>query len=292
VIGILAALGLYVAILLIVAFAALRPARSPIFLSPAALGAPVEDVEFDSSGIKLRGWWMPVSNPRWVAVLMHGYVMNRSENAAIAAALRDMGCASLLFDSRASGKSDGTRVGFGVLEADDVLAACRFAETKAPGVPRVLIGSSMGAAAAAFALERNPDCAAAAILDSAYHTLPSATLGWWRFIGGRAAQILLAPTVLVAAPFARFNPFRASVGRALAAIDKPILITHGTADRLVSYKHAEANFAAAKTAGRTNVRLKLYEGAGHSEARWTHAAEFLSDISAMLAEVAKEKVAS
>ena len=291
-IGILVALGLYLVILLIVALAAIRPARSPIFFSPAALGIPVEDVEFDSAGIALRGWWVPVSNPRWVAVLMHGYVMNRSENATLAAALHEIGCASLLFDSRASGKSDGGRVGFGVLEADDVLAACRFAESRAPGVQRVLVGSSMGAAAAAFALEKEPDCATVAILDSAYHTLPSATLGWWRFIGGRAAQILLAPTVLLAAPFVGFNPFRANVGRALAAIDKPILIAHGTDDRLVSCKHAKANFAAAQAAGRTNVRLKLHEGAGHSEARWTRPAEFLSDISAMLAHAAKEKVAS
>lgn len=272
--ALLAALLVYLLILLVVAFAALRPARSPIFLSPEVLGAPIENAEFESEGIVLRGWWVPRDTPRAVAILMHGYVMNRAENAGLAAALYESGFACLLFDLRASGKSGGKQVGLGWLERVEVLAACRLADKRYPGVPRVLIGSSMGAAAAAFALEAKPDAGHALILDSCYHRLPSATIGWWRFIGGWPAAVLLAPVVLVAWPLSGMNPFRVCVGRALTRSGKPVLILHGRRDKLVAPFHAERNHASAVGP----KRLVWFDDAGHSEMRWTEPDRFLKEL--------------
>ncbi|MER3462415.1 MAG: alpha/beta hydrolase, partial [Armatimonadota bacterium] len=76
----LAAFTLYLLVLALAAYIATHPPRSPIFLSPAALGAPMEEVEFPSrDGTPLSGWWVPSENARGVAILLHGYVMNRSE---------------------------------------------------------------------------------------------------------------------------------------------------------------------------------------------------------------------
>jgi pimeloyl-ACP methyl ester carboxylesterase len=271
--------GFYLVILVIVALAALKPARSPIFLSPAALGVEIEPVEINSGGLTLRGWWVPHDSPRAVAILCHGYVMNRSENAALAAQLRGHGFACLLFDSRGCGKSEGSRTGVGWLERGDVLAACAFAETRCPGLKRVVIGSSMGAAAAAFAIAEDPSAADAVILDSCYHSLARATLGWWRFLGGVPLAILLAPVVLVAWPIAGFNPFRANVGRALRRIDRPVLIIHGRRDRLAPPFHADLNFASGNAA-----RIVWFDSAGHSEARWTESDRYLDSILGFLRE--------
>lgn len=265
----------YLVVLAVVAFAALRPARSPIFLSPAAMGLAMEEVEFESDGIRLRGWWVPHSQVRAVAVLSHGYVMNRSENAGLAFQLHQLGIASLLYDMRGSGKSGGRQVGVGWLERKDVLAACKFAEERLPGLPRVLIGSSMGAAASAFALADDPSAADALVLDSCYHSLADATLGWWRFIGGLPASILLAPVILVAWPFAGFNPFKVNVGKALAKIRKPVLIIHGRLDNLAMPKHAERNYRAAGSDFGERVQLIWFDKAGHSEARWSDSETFI-----------------
>lgn len=272
----------YLVILLLVALAALRPTRSPIFLSPTAMGVCVEETEFASDGNTLRGWWIPAESPKCVAVLAHGYVMNRSENAALAVALRNLGIASLAFDMRASGKSGGKTVGVGWLERKDVLAACDEAERKYPGIPRVLIGSSMGGAACAFALAEKPDAAQALVLDSVYSWLPSATLGWWSFLGGMPAVFLLAPVVLVAWPLAGFNPFAVNVAQALCKISKPILIMHGLKDNLAAPLHADKNYKLASSRGNNGVRMVWFENAGHSEARWTQTAEFLRQLESFL----------
>jgi alpha-beta hydrolase superfamily lysophospholipase len=266
----------YLLILLVVAYAATHPARSPMFLSPAALGEIPEEIEFASDGITLRGWWLQPRDVRGVAVLCHGYVMNRSENAALAVWLLRQGFACLAFDFRASGLSDGKRTGVGWSERRDVLAACRYAETRLPGLPRLLVGSSMGAAACAFAAAEDSACAAGAILDSSYSSLASATLGWWRFIGGWPAVVVLAPVVLVAWPLVQFNPFRVSVARALTALRTPVRILHGRRDRLAGPAHAVRNAAAAGT------EVVWFEGAGHSEARWCAPDEYLTEILAFV----------
>lgn len=244
------------------------------------MGLPVEEISFESDGLALRGWWVPHPKPRGVAVLSHGYVMNRSENAGLAYHLHSLGLACLLFDMRASGKSEGKQIGVGWLERRDVLAACQYAEKRAPGLVRVLIGSSMGAAASAFALAENPNAADALILDSCYHTLPDATIGWWRFIGGWPAAILLAPVALIAWPFAGFNPFLVNVGKALSRIDKPVLILHGRRDNLARPHHADKNYKSA----RETCDLIWFDDAGHSEARWCDAEGFIRVIDEFLAK--------
>lgn len=260
----LAVLAVYLLVLLLAAYIATHPPRSPIFLSPAALGAPMEEVEFQSrDGTPLRGWWVPSENARGVAILLHGYAMNRSENAALAAEMRRWGFSCLLFDFRNCGRSGGAVTTVGYQERLDVLAACDYVSNRKPDAPRVLIGSSMGAAAAAFALAQEPGCADALILDSCYSSLPSATLGWWRWLGGRPLMILLAPVVVAAALIVRFNPFRVDVGSALRMVAKPTLIVHGTLDSMVPPRHAERNLLLA-----AHAAVRWMPDVGHGEARW------------------------
>ncbi len=281
-IAILIAVLLYLGLLLLVGYVATRPPRSPLFLSPAALGVPMEDVTFtNSEGQTLRGWWVPAENPKAVAVLLHGYVMSRSENASVAAELCRWGISCLLFDFRACGKSDGTRTTIGWEERKDVFVAVELARQRHPDLPILLIGSSMGAAAAAFALGERDDLATCAILDSSYSSLVGATLGWWRWLGGRLLEVLLAPVAVVAIPIAGFNPFRADVARSLARANCPILLIHGTRDDLVRPEHAKRNLAL----GGPHVQLEWMEGVGHSEARWAEPERFYERIRAFLADV-------
>lgn len=261
----LAALALYLLVLALAAYIATHPPRSPIFLSPVALGAPMEEVEFSSrDGTLLRGWWVPAENARGVAILLHGYVMNRSENAALATEMRRWGFSCLLFDFRNCGRSGGAVTTVGHNERLDVLGACDYVADRKPGAKRALIGSSMGAAAAAFALAEEPDCADALVLDSCYSSLPSATLGWWRWLGGMPLVLLLAPVVIAAMPIARFNPYRADVGRALRKVRRPTLIVHGTEDAMVHPRHAERNLRLAACA-----EVRWMPDVGHGEARWS-----------------------
>jgi pimeloyl-ACP methyl ester carboxylesterase len=258
---------LYLLALIGVSWFSLHPFRTPVFISPGAMGQPQENVEFATTdGVKIRGWWSETPDSDLVAVMAHGYMMNRCELTPLAVKLCQEGYSALLFDFRAHGKSGGKKCSFGFREAYDVAAAVRFVRSRRPNAKIVLIGSSMGSAASALALGAEPDMADALILDSSYSRLSSAISGWWRFLGGRWLSYALTPSTLVAAPLAGFNPFSVDIAKSLHRVGKPVLILHGDCDTLALPSEAVRNEAAC--AG--PVELVWLPTCGHSEGRWVH----------------------
>lgn len=260
-------LSLYLAILFGVAWVSLHPFRSPVFISPEAMGAVQEEVQFSVEGLTIRGWWVEAPGSETVAVLSHGYMMNRAELTPLAVELWREGVSCLLIDQRGHGRSSGRKTGLGWRERAEVLAGVHFAQQRCPGAKVLLVGSSMGAAASAFAAAEEPASVDALILDSAYSQLPSAILGWWRFLGGKWLEFLFKPIVLFAAPLAGLNPWKIDVADALQKLDIPVLILHGNCDALALPAEAERNFEACKNA----QAIVWLDQCGHSEGRWIHA---------------------
>lgn len=274
-------LTLYLLALAIIAWISLHPPRIPTWISPGAMFAPQESIEFVSQGNTLRGWWLEAPGCEIVFVLSHGYMMNKCELTPDAVALWRRGASCLLFDHRAQGRSGGKKCGFGFDERHDIVAAVNFARQRKPGAKIVLIGSSMGSAAIAFALADHPDLADAAILDSCYDSFVSASLGWWRYLGGKLLVVALCPTVVIAAPFAGFNPFKISISQRLATFDSvPILFLHGGSDVLARPAGAQKNF----DRYRGPKKIVWFEGCSHSEGRWNHPQEFREAVDDFLAE--------
>lgn len=275
-------LALYGLVLVGASWISVFPPRVPVFFSPGLLRVPQEDVEFHTEdGIRLRGWWLPAAGAKTVAILAHGYLMNRSELSPLAIRLWEKGMNSLVFDLRAHGKSGGRRSGFGVAEAADIEAAIRFVRDRYPEAKVVLIGSSMGAVASALACGRRRESADALILDCAYSRLWVATLGWWRFVGGRFLQVVFAPTLIVGMAFSGCNPFRVDVARALkGAGEIPVLLLHGDSDTLAPPSEAVRNQAACQ--GPT--QLVWLAGQGHAEGRWNLPETYMEAIETFLFE--------
>jgi len=295
-------LAIYILILFLLAWISLHPYRIPIFLSPGGLGCPQEDVEFQTSdGITLRGWWVDASPNTStlsslgapsrddsaltapsgvVAIISHGYMMNRSELSPLAMLLASKGISSLYYDFRAHGRSGGKKSFLGYRERLDVAAAVALARQKMPGCKIVLMGSSMGAAASAMAAGDDPTINAL-VLDCAYSRLPSAVLGWWRFLGGPVLAAILSPTPLLCAPIAGFNPYRIDVAESLKkAGNMPVLFFHGEQDNLALPSEARRNQAACQ--GPT--KIVWFPGCGHAEGRWVYPTIYNEELSAFLDE--------
>ncbi len=256
------ALAIYVLLNFAMAWISIHPYRIPLFLSPGGLGAAQEDVDLTVDGMTIRSWWVPVENAKAVVILSHGYMMNRSELSGEAAWLARHGVASFLLDLRAHGKSGGKKCGFGYRERAEILAAVLWVRKEMPGVKVILMGSSMGAAASAFAAAQGQ--ADALILDSCFSQLPDAVLGWWRFLGGKALMVFLSPTLYFSIPMIGFSPRVADVGAALKGCRMPVLILHGKADRLALPAEAERN---AKLHA-DDTQIVWFDGCNHSEGRW------------------------
>jgi pimeloyl-ACP methyl ester carboxylesterase len=276
---VLIVLVLYVALMFGIAWFSLHPVRTPVFFSPGMLGAPQENWDIESEGLRLRAWWIPADGAKTVAVLSHGYLMNRAELAPLAYTLWRRGISCLLLDLRAHGRSQGKQSYLGLREAEDVAAGVRAARAQVPGAKVVLIGSSMGSAAGVFAAAKYPGIADALILDSCYSKLSSAILGWWRLIGGRLLETLLWPTTLFATPIAGFNPFSVDVSVALhQAGEVPVLLIHGDKDDLALPREAERNRAACQGP----AEIVWLRDCGHSEGRWERPVEYERAVLAFL----------
>lgn len=141
----------------------LHPARTPIKYVPENYGLPYDQAQFHSKedAVLLKGWLIPdkKGDRDSIVIFAHGYLDNRSDNTAplsIASVLRDCGIASLLFDFRGTGESEGAATSFGYREKDDLLGAVAYA--KGLGYTNIgLLGFSMGASTAIMTAAEDPD---------------------------------------------------------------------------------------------------------------------------------------
>lgn len=261
-------LGIYVALLIGVAWLSLHPLRTPVFVSPGAMGAAQEPIVIELESHNLSGWWVPAQDATGVAVLVHGYLMNRAEFAPTAYHLWKQGISCVLIDLRCHGRSGGKRCTLGYREREDVAAALRYARAKAGHLPLAVIGSSMGSAASALALGDDPSLADLLVMDSGYSRLSVAITGWWNFLGGRGLQIFMWPSIYLATPLAGFWPFGVDIAAALSRFGaKPVLHFHGRRDTLAPPTEAERNFEACVGP----KEIFWFDRYGHSEYRWEQA---------------------
>jgi pimeloyl-ACP methyl ester carboxylesterase len=240
-----------------------HPPKVPLTDSPTLHGLAFSSISFDSplDGTTLRGWYLPTSRPTGrTVVIAPGISDNRQAGGitlSLAPALLDAGFDVLAFDFRAEGESDGDTLSFGVREQDDLLGAIAFARGR--GARHVVvIGYSMGGAAAILAAARSPDIEAI-VADSAFADLRAV-------IERRMKTSMGVPGFLV--PYGLFlcgamsgtDPASAVPSDVVEAVaPRPMLFIAGTADSLVPA--ADAQTLAARAG--PSAELWLVQGAEH-----------------------------
>ncbi len=151
-----------------------RAARTPLDTTPAAFGVRYSDVSFPThgGGLTLRGWWMPAAAPKGVVIYLHGGNGNRRSVYAggleMQAFLVGQGYSVLAFDQRNQGTSDATADGqitLGVEESIDAQGAVDYVARRAPDLPIVLLGDSMGGATAIYAATKDKRVAGLMLID-------------------------------------------------------------------------------------------------------------------------------
>jgi fermentation-respiration switch protein FrsA (DUF1100 family) len=110
-----------------------------------------------ADGLTLRGWFVPGSR-RATVVFVHGGGGSRLQLLPEALVLHRRGYGVLVYDSRASGESDGDLVSWGDKERLDVRAAIDFLVRRPEVDPtRIgLVGFSIGASTAALEAANDP----------------------------------------------------------------------------------------------------------------------------------------
>jgi len=226
--------------------------------SPARFGLKYEEVTFASGdGTKLHGWFLPAQGPaRGTVIHFHGNAQNLSSHLAFVEWLPAQGFNVFAFDYRGYGRSEGKPGRRGTIE--DGAAAIAYVQSRRDVDPKrlLVLGQSLGGAVAIATLggHRYEGVRAVAI-DSAFSSYRGAArdvvarvpvLGWLRW-----------PIVFMAIS-GGYDPEDVVAKIAPA----PLLLIHGTADRVVDSRHSERLYERAAAP----KDLILLDGAGHTQA--------------------------
>jgi uncharacterized protein len=200
------------------------------------------DVEIDSDGERLHGWWVGAAGrARGHVLFCHGNGGNIGDRLPHVRLLAEAGLDVLAFDYRGYGRSSGRPSEQGTYR--DAQAA-HAALLRRPGVDParvLLLGESLGGAVAlALALEAPP---AGLILQSAFTSVRDMARLHYPFV----------PRALVPDAY----PTLARIGELRA----PLLVLHGARDAIVPLMYGEALFAAAPEP----KRMQVFEAAGHND---------------------------
>ncbi|MGW0251855.1 alpha/beta hydrolase [Nocardia goodfellowii] len=118
-----------------------------------------EDGNFEGVGSRIA-WraWLPDGPTRAVVVLVHGIAEHSGRYAHVGARLADAGFAVYALDHVGHGKSEGGKANIGSMSgsADNVEGMLDLAGREQPGVPRFLLGHSMGSLIVLYLATRAP----------------------------------------------------------------------------------------------------------------------------------------
>ena len=224
---------------------------------------PCRDVEITSfDGLKLRGRYFEKEKGAPIELLMHGY---RGES------IRDLSggvfrCFALgrnvmLVDHRASGRSEGKVISFGITESRDCADWVQFIVDNIDPEADIFIGGvSMGASTVKLATSRNLNKNVVGVLaDCGYSSAK-------RIIKKVIAEMKLPADVcypfvkLGARIFGHFDLEEISPEEAMKSCTLPIIFLHGDADEFVPFEMSVESYNACASEHKKLVNI---EGAGH-----------------------------
>ena len=212
-----------------------------------------EKVTFDGAGGRLSGTLhTPEGVPRGGVVLAHCFTCSKSLKVTrnLASGIEDGGYAVLRFDFTGLGDSEGDFAETSVTSnIGDIEAAARFMEQRGFG-PCAMVGHSLGGAATLLAAGSVPTVRAVAAVaapfgpDHVRHLFAEDDVEQ-ALASGRVTVRIAGRPFQIAAEFFHDLERHCSPER-IAALGRPLLVVHGTADAVVGIEEGERIFAAAR----------------------------------------------
>lgn len=241
--------------------------------SPSDSGISYEDISFCArDGLCIRGWLTDVGKRRGIIILCHGYAFNRSMMLEFLPFLNRAGFQVLLFDFRASGRSDGRRSTLGQHEVRDLLGAVDYLSDRPDtvDVPIGVLGLSMGGAVAIMAAAECEQIKGV-VADSSFATLERAALQRFKLFLGPLGPLIGRPAVWFAQQFLGVDLSSVQpVSRVSQISPRPLFLIHGDRDRMILPADSLMLF----NAGREPKELWIVEGAGHGASHRTEIATY------------------
>ena len=233
-------------------------------------------------------WWRPEGAARGVVVIVHGFNSHSGEYGWAAEQFAADGLAVYAGDLRGRGKSDGERFFVNSLSEwiSDVATVMTLAKSREPGLPVFMLGHSAGGVVSCiYALEHQSQLAglvcedfahetpapdfALAVLKGLSHVAPHAHVLRLKnedfsrdpeVVRAKNNDPLLAHEIQPTQAMAELVRADERLRREFPLITLPVLILHGTADRVTKPSGSQRFY---DNAGSRDKTIKLYDGHFH-----------------------------
>ena len=212
---------------------------------PGSRGLDFDDIEIESDGVTLAGWWIPAEKPIAELIFVHGAGSNRISayvgSLDFYATLNGLGISVIAMDLRNHGNSPITdaRLHMGATEWADVFAAAQWLDTTQPtALPRFALGASMGGSTVIRALHQGLQVTGTILLDPQLGILDSLMHGAQVVTGLPAPLFVLAAQAAIwqyDLPTGSHSPLTHA-----AALQQPILLLQDWDDPVTRSHYAEA----------------------------------------------------
>ncbi|HLV80093.1 MAG TPA: alpha/beta fold hydrolase [Chthonomonadaceae bacterium] len=239
-------------------YLAIHPPRRRIRRTPAELGLDYEDIAFPSrDGLQIRGWLIPApagEETKAVVVLCHGYPTNRVEMLPYVRMLHEAGYATLLFDFRALGESEGDLCSIGHYEVEDLRGALDYLQSRPDtrALPYGALGLSLGGAVSLMTAAEDARLRAV-VAEASYPSLQHAIEARCRFVAGPFAKTVVRSLHKVARRWIDFHPGDVAPLEVIGRISpRAVLLIQGQRDPQVRWRDA----------------VRMYEAAGEPREIW------------------------
>lgn len=236
---------------------------------------------------RLFAWLIPAPASRISVLVVHGWGANAEMMLPLARPFHEAGMEVLLYDARNHGSSEGDSFSSLPRFAEDLECALDWLKQRRPDHRRVVLGHSIGAAAAILSASRRPDIDLVIAVSGFAHP----RLVMQRHLDRPWLPGFLRPLIMAYIQWVigfRFDDI-APMHR-IARVTCPVLLAHGTRDRVVPI--SDMHLIEAQATARGPVSLLPVEGAGHGsvERFQQHADRLIDFIDAQLPAMPQPRV--
>ena len=254
-----------------------------------------------------RSWRPATGQPRAVVVIVHGFNSHSGQYTWVAEQFVDSNLAVYALDLRGRGRSDGERFYVETIEdyVNDVATFVRIAKSAEPGLPVFVLGHSAGGVVSCvYTLEHQSEINGLICEDFAYELpVPDLVLLFVKGLSyitphthvyslnnedfSRDTSVVesMNNDVLIKGESQPAQTSKAMINASqrlseeFPAITLPLLILHGTADKVTKPSGSQEFY---ERAGSTDKTLKLYEGHYHDLLNDIGKEEVMADIKAWI----------
>ena len=195
-------------------------------VTPADAGLSYQSVALATEdGLQLDAWYVPAATARGVILFCHGNAGNITHRITTLKLLHEMGFATLIFDYRGYGRSQGVPTEQGTYR--DAEAAWQYLRGQGHEEDDIIVmGRSLGGAVAAELAQRHTP--RAVVLESTFTSTPD-----------------LAAELYPLFPVRWLSRFQYATMEYLRSITAPVLIVHSRDDEIIPFHHGQRLFEAA-----------------------------------------------